>query len=202
LSNNIAKINSFIVEPFYNLLCSGEEKRTKFIGAKILDAGDIIQTLSGWSVISYGRTQIPLFSGLSLGILPNFRKKSAETDKGIQAMDAAIGDMSIKCKPADSGRALYLITAPAKDINMYIVKELGGYLRDLAPNAIIRDGDYPRGSNAIEITVVFSELTYVEKIKRYYDKTASFISAIKDRQDLQDNPSEMDDSSGDIPSLL
>jgi cell division GTPase FtsZ len=47
IQTNVSKINSMIVEPFYNLLCAGEEKKSKYIGAKLLDAGDIIQTVVG-----------------------------------------------------------------------------------------------------------------------------------------------------------
>jgi len=60
LKNNINKINSLIVEPFYDILCAGEEKKAKHIGAKTLDAGDIIQTLSGWTVIGYGTSPKPI----------------------------------------------------------------------------------------------------------------------------------------------
>ena len=53
LRNNIAKVNEMIVEPFYNLLCAGEEKKARRIGTKVLDAGDIMETLSGWTAIGY-----------------------------------------------------------------------------------------------------------------------------------------------------
>ena len=51
LKSNISKINEMIVEPFYNLLCAGEEKRKGHIGTKVLDAGDIMQTLKGWTAV-------------------------------------------------------------------------------------------------------------------------------------------------------
>ena len=41
IQTNLSKINNMIAEPFYNLLCAGEEKKSKFIGAKLIDAGDI-----------------------------------------------------------------------------------------------------------------------------------------------------------------
>ena len=47
LRDNLTSINSMIVEPFFNILCAGEEQKNKYIGAKVLDAGDIIQTLVG-----------------------------------------------------------------------------------------------------------------------------------------------------------
>ncbi|MCK5434060.1 MAG: cell division protein FtsZ, partial [Dehalococcoidales bacterium] len=148
LKNNIAKINAMIAEPFYDLLCAGEEKKAKHIGAKTLDAGDIIQTLVGWTVIGYGKSQLPLiripFSGSR-----NFRKKSTEIHRGIQAMDEAISELSLKCSPMDASRALYLLSAPANEMNMELVKDLGDYLRDIASEAIIRNGDYPREKGAL-----------------------------------------------------
>jgi len=38
IRNNLAKINALMVEPFYNLLCAGEEKKSKYIGVRMLDA--------------------------------------------------------------------------------------------------------------------------------------------------------------------
>ncbi|MFC1932651.1 cell division protein FtsZ, partial [Chloroflexota bacterium] len=60
LSNNLTKINALIAEPFYNILCAGEEKKPKYIGAKLLDAGDIMQTVVGWTVLGYGTSSLPL----------------------------------------------------------------------------------------------------------------------------------------------
>ncbi|GAI85832.1 unnamed protein product, partial [marine sediment metagenome] len=196
-----AKINSLIVEPFYNLLCAGEEKKAKHIGAKMLDAGDIIQTLVGWSAIGYGKTPLPMFRfpfGTS-----DFRKKSTETHKGIQSMDAAISELSIRCKPTDASRALYLISAPPKEVNMDLVKELGDYLKDIAPEAIIRNGDYPREKGALDVTVILSELSDVEKVRAYYDRAVTFIRDIKHRQrETESKLKDIDDSSKNIPTLL
>jgi cell division GTPase FtsZ len=60
VSANIQRINQLIAEPFFSLLCAGEEKKPKHIGAKTLDAGDIIQTLAGWSAIGYGQMLKPI----------------------------------------------------------------------------------------------------------------------------------------------
>ncbi len=111
IKNNLDKINAQVVEPFYNLLCAGEEKKPKYIGSKILDAGDIIQTLVGWTVIGYGRARMPLFKFFSDG-RHHFRNKATDTEKGIQAMDEAISELSLKCNPKEARRALYLLSAP------------------------------------------------------------------------------------------
>ncbi len=202
LKNNLAKINSLIVEPFYNLLCAGEEKKAKHIGAKTLDAGDIIQTLLGWTAIGYGKSQLKLIK-LPFERMGNFRTKSAETHKGIQAMDEAISELSIRCDPKDAGRALYLVSAPAKEVNMDMVKELGDWLKELAPNAIIRNGDYPRERGCLDITLVLSELSDVAKVRAYYNESTKLIPVIKRRQkEVEVKPQRIEEAAKDIPSLL
>ena len=202
LRSNIAKINELIVEPFYNLLCAGEEKKAKHIGAKMLDAGDIMQTLSGWTAIGYGKSPLPLIR-LPFERTRNFRKKSIETHKGIQAMDEATSELSVHCNPRDSARALYLLTAPAKEMNMDLIKELGDYLRGVAPEAIIRSGDYPRERGMIDVTVILSQLRDVEKVRTYYDRSAGIVEAIKRKQETAARRlSVTEEASKDVPTLL
>lgn len=202
LRNNLSKINQMMAEPFYDLLCAGEEKKGRHIGAKTLDAGDIIQTLVGWTVIGYGKTPLPMFR-LPFAKSRHFRDKSTETHIGIQAMDEAISELSIKCNPADAGRALYLISAPPKEMNMDLIKQLGDYLRDMAGQAVIRSGDYPREKGLLDVTVVLSELNSVEKVKAYYEKAATVIPAVKTRQAaVEEKLREIEAASKDIPSLL
>jgi len=88
----------------------------------VLDAGDIIQTLAGWSVIGHGKTRIPRIRFLGENKL-HFREKATETQKGAQAMDEAIGELSLKCNATDARRALYLLTAPPEEMNMELKKK-------------------------------------------------------------------------------
>ena len=202
LSNNLAKINHLIAEPFYNILCAGEEKKTKYIGAKMLDAGDIMQTVVGWTVLGYGTSNVPLIQ-LPFQRTRDFRKKGTETQKGIQTMDAAVSELSLRCNPADSRRALYLLSAPSREMNVDLVKELGDYLRSICPEAIIRNGDYPREKGSLEVSVILSELSDVEKIRWYYTKSTSLIPEMKKRQeDTAVRLKAIDDTSKDIPTLL
>jgi hypothetical protein len=202
LRNNITKINELIVEPFYNLLCAGEEKKAKHIGVRILDTGDILQTLAGWTAIGYGESSLPLVR-LPFGRKRNFRNKSTETHKGIQAMDEAFGELSIECNPRDSEGALYLLSAPAKEMNMDLIKELGEYLRGIAPGAVIRNGDYPRERGLIDIIVILSQLTDVEKVRHYYAKSAEAVEAIKRKKKATARKLDVtEEASKDIPTLL
>ncbi len=199
---NLAKINELIAEPFYDLLCAGEEKKAKYIGAKTLDAGDILQTLSGWTAIGYGKAQVPAFN-LPFSRRSDFRTKSTEIYKGIQAMDEAISELSISCDSTDADRALYLLSAPHKEMNMDLIKELGDYLRGIAPKATIRNGDYPREKTAVEVTLVLSGLSNVEKIRQYYSKSSVLIPEFKKRQkEIDARLKTMEDVGKDLPSLL
>ncbi|MCK4723522.1 MAG: cell division protein FtsZ, partial [Dehalococcoidia bacterium] len=86
LKNNMDAINKQIVAPFYNLLCAGEEKKRQYIGARVVDAGDIIQTLGGWSTIGFGASTLERLK-VPIEKKRDFRKKGAETLRGLQAMD-------------------------------------------------------------------------------------------------------------------
>ena len=201
LANNMAAINHLIAEPFYDLLCAGEEKKAKHIGSRLLDAGDILQTLAGWTVLGHSKSQLSMFR-FPFG-RRNFRKKSTETHKGIQAMDGAMSELSLKCNPKDAGRALYLLSAPSVEMNMDLVKELGDYLREVASEAIIRYGDYPRERSALGVSVILSELKSVERIKGYYDRLPDLMEDKEKRQeDSEAKLKELIDASMAVPSLL
>jgi cell division GTPase FtsZ len=201
LLNNLSKINALIVEPFYNLLSAGEEKKQKYIGAKVLDAGDIIQTLVGWSTLGYSSSTASLIKHL-LERTRDFRKKADRIQKGIQAINLAVSGLSTYCNPADSRRALYLVSAPPREMNMDLIKDLGFHLKTLAPQAIIRSGDYPRHRGSVEVSVVLSELSDIPKIKSYFTKTINLISDIQKRQEGIEYGNKLDGSVPDIPSLL
>ncbi len=198
LQYNLDQINAFMVEPFYDLLCAGEEKKAGRVGGKTLDAGDIIQTLSGWTVIGHGTAKLGGFRKGST----HFRDKSSETHSGIQAMDAAIAELSARVAPKDAGRAMYLVSAPAKEINMDLVKDLGDWLKDIAPNAVIRNGDYPIG-NKLDITLIMSELSDVEIVRNYYNKSTALVPIMKlRREEVMAKLANIDDAGKDIPTVF
>jgi len=202
LINNMNAINKLIAEPFYDLLCAGEEKKAKNIGARLLDAGDIMQTLSGWSVLGYGVAQLPVIR-LPFVRRRNFRKKSTETHNGIQAMSQALSNLSLGCSPHDSASALYLLSAPTKEMNMDIVKELANYLSEIAPKAIIRYGDYSRGGSTLTVTVILSQLNTLDKVREYYDKMPDLLQEKERAQDENEAKlKELVDASMEVPSLM
>ncbi len=201
LKRNLTQINRLIAEPFYDLLCAGEEKKAKHIGSKTLDAGDLEQTLIGWTVLGYGKIDLPTFDFTRNK--SDFINKSTQTHKGIQAMDEAISELSLHCRPADAGKAMYLLSAPPKEMNLDLVKSLGDYLRSLAPKATIRNGDYPHKKGILAVHIILSELGDVEKVRNYYSKSVELMPEFeKRREEREDSLRDMEEIGKDIPSLL
>jgi cell division GTPase FtsZ len=201
LKSNITKINEMIVEPFYNLLCTGEEKRKDHIGAKVLDAGDIMQTLKGWTVVGYGKQDLSIFKPLFSGNR-HFINKGKETYRGMQAMDETISELSAQCDPRDASRALYLVSAPNSEMNMSLVKELGEYLKGIAPNAVIRSGDYPIEKGFMDVIIMLSQLKEMETVIDYYRKSVDVAEEIKRKLEAASiGTSVTEEASKHLPTL-
>ncbi len=202
IKKNLDEINHLVVKPFYNLLCAGEETTSKFIGSRVLDAGDIIQTLAGWTVIGYGEARLPRVRLPGEGKF-HFREKVTETQKGVQVMDKALGELSLKCNPTDARRALYLLTAPPEEMNMELMKDLSASLKNIATQAIIRSGDYPRGKGSVDVTVILSDLINSRKVMEYFTKTINYISIARRRWGgIEYEHRGIEEAFKDIPSLV
>jgi cell division GTPase FtsZ len=202
IRNNYATINYLVAKPFYNLLCAGEEVTSKYVGSRVLDAGDIIQTLAGWTVIGYGEVRIPRIR-LPVEDKFHFREKITVTQKGVQAMDKAIGDLSLKCDVTDARRALYLLTGPPEEMSMDLINELSACLKNMATQAIIRSGDYPREKGALAVTVVLSDLVNSRKVMEYFTKTINYLHIAKRRRgDSEHEHRGIEEAFKDIPSLI
>ncbi len=202
IKENLARINATIVEPFYDLLCAGEEKKPEYIASKILDAGDIMETLAGWSVIGHGSVKVSKFR-MPFAEKNDFREKAGGTHGGLQALNEALSELSLKCNPADAKRGLYLLSAPAGEMSVDLVSSLGTTLRSVAPEAIIRTGDYPRAHDSISITVILSELGSVVKVMEYFTRAMDWLSMFKKKEQARDyEHKRIEDAFRDIPSFI
>ena len=77
------------------------------------------------------------------------------------------------------------------------------YLRELAENAVIRSGDFPWQKNSVDVTVVFSQLAFVQKIRDYYDRASAFAHTQKDRlRETSGRLRDMEDAAKELPSLI
>ena len=107
-------------------------------------------------------------------------------------------------------------TDPDKTVNVYEAqvldsnigdvdgaKGLGDYLRELAENAVIRAGDFPRERGSVDVTILFSQLAFVQKIRDYYDRASAFAMTQKDRlKETTGRLRDMEDAAKGLPSLI
>lgn len=203
LMNNMQRINHEIVAPFFDLLCAGEEVKRSHIGAKVVDTGDIMQTMDGWTALGVGTSLLPRFTWWPPWKLRTFRQKGRETQRGLEAVDQAVSELSVSVNPKDAGKALYMLSAPSKEMNVALVRELGSVMREMAEDAVIRSGDYPRPGREVSVTLLFSKLNSVDRLKELYKEAAGSDSTIRKRQmEAQVRLKEMDEIAEGLPSLF
>jgi cell division GTPase FtsZ len=171
-SGDMDEMNKQIVFPFYDLLCANERIDPKYMGARTLGVGDMMQTLKGWTAIGMGATDFQVARSFWKST-PTFLAKGSETQKAMEAMNLALGRLSIDFNLEDGRRAIYLLAIPAEGANVDMVKTLGNRLLELTNNALIRGGDFHGVRNCAQVTLVISDLSYLDIVKSYYDRATS-----------------------------
>lgn len=174
LMSNIDRINRMIAEPFYDLMCAGEITRAKYVGSRTVDGGDIIASLEGWTAFGLGRTELPSFRFPWEIRKRTFREKAVESFRGTHALDATISDLSLACDPSDAGKAIYIVSGPEKELNMDMVKSISDHIKELAPNALIRGGDFPGEKHFVDVALLLSQLAFVPRIKDLYEQATRY----------------------------
>ena len=202
LINNMERINRLMVEPFYDLMCAGEVTKRKYVGARTIDAGDLIASLQGWTTIGMGRTELPAFRFPWEIRKKHFRDKAVESFRGAQALDATIGDLSITCSPKDASYAIYIMSGPAREMNMDMVKGVSDYISEIAPGAVVRGGDFPGERHFVDITLILSQLSFVPKIKEFYERATQYGEEHRDQiQETRNKIDALSDLGRELPTL-
>ena len=201
LKDNILKINRRLVDPFMDLLCAGEEKKSKS-GIKSLSTGDVIATLDGWSSLGKGEPVTPLISPVK-GDKRDTLRNEFQADQGIFAMNHAFTQMSFNIRPSSAYKALFLVAGSGKVLNANLTEGLEAYLKNAAPNAQIRGGDYLKDRGEAEVTVILSNFGETERM-RYFREKAKTLSQDRTAQQKAkaDRVMLTEEAGRDIPSLL
>ncbi len=202
LVNNMERINRQIVEPFYNLMCAGEVTKGKHVGSRTVDAGDLAASLEGWTAIGIGRTALPPFRFPWEIRKKHFRDKALESFRGTQALDATLSDLSVTCNPKDAAKAMYVLSGPPKELNMDMVKSVSDYIKELAPTTVLRGGDFPAEKHFIDVTLILSQLSFVPKIKEYYEQATQYAQEhVGQLEETRKRIDALADLSKELPNL-
>jgi cell division GTPase FtsZ len=176
LSENLKYINTETVQNFYDLWCAGEERNPKYVGSKVLDGGDIKQSLDG--ITSVGRGQVDL-STFSRWKRADFREGVRERSAANGAVRQAENNLSLGINMDDVRKTLALISGPKGVLNIAMLEEISGFLQERTPKAVIRIGDYPRRAQDISVTVVASQLTQVDRLTGIFNKAEELFAKQK-----------------------
>ncbi|MDD5510165.1 MAG: hypothetical protein PHI12_05095 [Dehalococcoidales bacterium] len=165
MAESYQDINQKMVRNFYDLFCGGEEKGGKYIGAKVADAGDIVASLTGISVIGRGEVSLPAFRFKKYSLDEGIRKATSIST----ALSEALCNLSTNINLEDARRLMAILCAPKEYITQSALQEIYQTLLDIAPKAEIRIGDYPRRRGEVSITIVASELVSIPRVERLYE---------------------------------
>jgi hypothetical protein len=87
-------------------------------------------------------------------------------------------------------------------MNMSLVKELGEYLKGVAPNAVIRSGDYPIEKGFMDIVIILSQLKEMGIVIDYYQKSVGVAEEIKRKLEASSTGTSLtDEASKHLPTL-
>ncbi len=173
ITTNLSIINQKMVKNFYDLFCAGEESRTKNIGSKVIDAGDIKQTLE--NICTIGRGEVPLSTFYPFK-KDNYKEAAKESIGAIGALGLAQNNLSLNVNIADARKILVIISGPRDISTLSVMGELSNALQEKSPQAIIRIGDYPRSSKEIAVTVVLAQLTAIPKMDEVFNRAEYLIN--------------------------
>lgn len=198
-SRNLHQINHEFVNNFYDLFCAGEEKRMKYLGSKVLDAGDIKQTLGGITAIGRGQIEMGTFHRLNKS---HFREEAREHGSVAGALDKAISNLSVSIDLAEVRRILVLLTAPRGTITLSAIEEVATLLQERAPKAVVRMGDYPRRGKEVSLTLLASGLARVGRVETLFSHaTELFDKQVEIDKETREQVKEMHHTGDELPTL-
>lgn len=200
LSQNLASINGAMVSAFFDLCCAGEEQNQKYIGSKVIDAGDIMQSLNGVSTIGKGGVELSFFYKWHK---ENFREGVKERDSAAGALREAESNLGLAVDLKDARRILALVSAPKDVLSVTILDEISGYLQERAPKAVVRIGDSPRRDRLVSVSLVVSELTNVARVENLNLLAENLFARQKEiEQETKERVNKLMESGKNIPTLV
>ena len=85
---------------------------------------------------------------------------------------------------------------------MDMVKGVSDYISEIAPGAIVRGGDFPGERHFVDITLILSQLSFVPKIKEFYERATQYGEEHRDQiQETRNKIDALSDLGRELPTL-
>jgi cell division GTPase FtsZ len=199
ISTNLRLINQRMVKNFFDLFCAGEEKKNKYVGSKVIDAGDIRESLENICTIGRGEISLSTFYPLRKD---DYREAAKGSIGAVAALDLALNNLSLNVSVEDAGKILVIISGPRDASTLTVLGELSNSLQEKAPKSIIRIGDYPRNAKDISVTVALSKLTAVPKVEDLFTRAERLLKKRDEiEKEMKKKISMIYETGRNIPSL-
>jgi len=199
LATNFKEMNHEMAKSFYDLFCAGEEKRRKYVGSKVVDAGDIKQSLEGVSAVGRGEINLSTFYRLKKN---QFREAVKEAISAAGALGQAMDNLSVRVNMEDTGKILALVCAPKDVINVGVLDQISTFLQERSPRSVIRIGDYPRRGKEISVTLIVSKLTKVARMTDLYLRAEKLLNIGENmNREATQKIKEMHETAKNLPLL-
>lgn len=199
ISANLQLINQQMVKNFYDLFCAGEETNHKYVGSKVIDAGDIKESLQ--NICTIGRGEIPLSTFYPFR-KDNYKEAAKESIGTVGALGLAINNLSLNVNIQDAGKILVIMSGPKDASTLSVLGELSNSLQEKSPQSIIRIGDYPRNSKEISVTIALSQLTSVPIIEDLFNRAEYLLQRRSEiEKETVNKINRIYNTSANIPSL-
>jgi cell division GTPase FtsZ len=148
LQSGFATINAEIARRF-GVLFSAGESRAGAVPETVVDASEVINTLSGGGISTVGYATSKL-DRAEMGILSRLGGKRAEVDE-LDAVNritstvrrAALGRLTLPCDIHSAGRALVVVSGPPEYLSRKGIENARRWLEESTGTMEIRGGDYP-----------------------------------------------------------
>jgi len=200
LGNNLQMINLQMVKNFFDLFCAGEEHHRKFIGSKVIDAGDIMQSLHGISTIGRGEISLSTFHRWKK---EDYREAAKASNSLVGAYNQALNNLSLRIKMEDARTILAMVCAPKDVITMSAMAEISNSLQERSLQAVVRIGDYPRRGKEVSVSIVLSNVTASDRMANFFVRAEHLIKKQKSvEKESEDRIKKLYDLGSELPTLV
>jgi len=199
LAQNFKEINREMAKNFYDICCGGEERKRKYLGSKVIDAGDIKESLEGICTIGRGMVGLSTFYPWRK---ENFREAGKQRVSLATALQKAQHNLSLRIEMQDARKILVLITAPKSIITLTSLQEITDFLQQESPKSAVRIGDYPRRATEISVTLIASKLTKMDRVEKLFLQAEDlFKKQAEIHREAEDQIKHLEDTSKNLPTL-
>ncbi|MFB6295921.1 MAG: tubulin/FtsZ family protein [Halobacteriales archaeon] len=189
-------INEELVRRFGVLFSAGELGADAGAAQSVVDSSEIINTLDGVSTVGYATSEIDqqgpgLLSRFQEGDEPGVERGRATNRITSLVRQATLGQLTMPCDPAGTGRALVVVSGPPEHLSRKGIERGRTWLEEELGTAEVRGGDYPLPEeDRIAVTVLLSGVTDAERIE-------SLKSAAVDAKEVAETDTREEDSGVD-----